>query len=83
MSEFSFRKITNFIAFVGIILCALSVVVGKWVPIFNEVAGIIGLLVTALCAFFFIKAKRSIVYSLLFVGAIAVIIIFKAWMMFA
>ena len=83
MSEFSFRKITNFVAFIGIICCALSIVVGKWVPIFNDIAAIIAFFVTALCAFFFVKAKRSVVYMLLFVISLVILIVFKSWMMFA
>ena len=81
MSELGFRKFVNALAFVGIILCAICVVVGKWLPIIGEVASWIGIAVTAISAFLFIKAKRSPVYLLVFFIALAVIIAFKIWIL--
>ena len=81
MSELGFRKFVKALAFIGLILCAICIVIGKWFPILGEIASWIGIAVTALSAFLFIKAKRSPVYLLVFFIALAIIIAFKIWIL--
>lgn len=81
MSELGFRKFVNILAFLGIILCAVGVAVGKWFPLFGEIASWIALFVTALSAFLFVKAKRNPVYLLVFFIALGVIVGFKIWIL--
>ena len=79
MSGISLSKVVNFIAFVAVILCAVSVVIGKWVPLFGEIAGIIALIVVCVSAFFYVSAKRNTTFMILYVVAIILIVVFKVW----
>ncbi len=81
MSELGFRKFVNALAFVGILLCAICIAIGKWFPFIGEIASWIAIAVTALSAFLFIKAKRSPVYLFVFFIALAVIVAFKIWIL--
>jgi len=81
MSELGFRKFVNILAFIGIILCAVCVAVGKWVPFVGEVASWIALAVVALSAFLFVKAKRNPVYLFVYFIALAIIVAFKIWIL--
>ena len=81
MSELGFRKFVNILAFIGIILCAICVVVSKWVPLLGEIAGWIGIFVMSVSAFLFVKAKRNPAYLLVYLLALAIIIGFKIWIL--
>lgn len=81
MSELGFRKFVNVLAFVGIVLCAVCVVISKWVPFLSEIAGWIGLFIVAVCAFLFVKAKRSPVYLLIYIISVGLIVGFKIWIL--
>ena len=81
MSELGFRKFVNTLAFIGIIACAISIIISKWVPFLGEIGGWIGIFVMAVSAFLFVKAKRSPVYMLIYILSVAVIIGFKIWIL--
>lgn len=81
MSELKIRKFVNILAFVCLILCAILVVVSKWVPFLGEIASWLAILVVAISAFLFIKAKRNPAYLFVFLICIALIVGFKIWIL--
>lgn len=81
MSELGFRKFVNILAFVGLVASAIAIAVSKWVPFLGEIASWIAIFIVAVCAFLFVKAKRSPVYLLIFVLSLATIIGFKIWIL--
>lgn len=79
MSNFTFKKVVEFIAYIALMLVLVAFAVGKIFPktagICSMIATIIALLVTAVVAFMYAKGKRNPLFMIFYVIAVIVIII--------
>lgn len=80
--SFSWRRITNFCAFVAIVLIAVALVLAK---IFNGnqvssamtlVANFIAYFIACVCAFFFARSKRHWGYLVAWLVSVILIVVF-------
>ena len=77
MPDIRFRKVLNFCAYISIVLCAIVIALGTWVPkahILKEIGLAIALVVTAVCGLGYAKSKRSPVFIIIYAAAICMLV---------
>jgi len=81
MAKNNFSKIINFIAFIGLIMVAVVLVLqkilsGELIGALRTIGEAIAYFVTAVSAFFYVRSKRNVWWYIAYTVAIILVIIF-------
>lgn len=79
MSKFEFKKLVNMLAYVAVVIVGVTLVLSGLMPKFsnmlNDFAYYILLFVVAVTSFAYAKSKRNIAYLVVWVVAVALIVV--------
>ncbi len=80
------RNFTNLLAFIALIAVAISLIIsficnkvgtaGEIVGALNKIATVLSSIVTALCAFFYVKSKGTLWVTLAYIVSVVLVIVF-------
>ena len=81
MAKNNFGKIINFIAFVGLVTIAISLILqtflkGELLTAIKVIGEVIAYTITAVSAFFYVKSKRNVWWYVAYAVALALIVVF-------
>lgn len=81
MAKNNFGKIINFIAFVGLVTIAISLILqtflkGELLNAIKVIGEVIAYTITAVSAFFYVKSKRNVWWYVAYAVAIALVVVF-------
>lgn len=81
MAKSNFGKVVNFVAFVGLIIVAVvlilqKIVTGEIIGALRTVGESIAYFITAVSAFFYVKSKRNVWWYVAYTVAVVLVIVF-------
>lgn len=84
--EIKHRNFTNLLAFIALMAVAVSLIIsficnkvgaaGEIVGALNKIATVLSSIVTALCAFFYVKYKGTLWITISYIVAVVLVIVF-------
>jgi uncharacterized membrane protein SirB2 len=82
-NQLNSRKFFNAMAFVALIISGVALLISKiflganttGARVLNNIAYILAFVVTSFCAFFYVKTKHSIVWTLIYIAAVIIVVV--------
>ena len=82
-NQLNSRKFFNAMAFVALIISGIALLVSKIffsangpiAAVLNNIAYVLAFVVTSFCAYLYVRTKRNIVYTVLYIIAVIIVII--------
>ena len=81
--QLNFRKMFNAIAFVCLMISGIALLISKIflgadssaARILNSVAYVLAFTVTSICAYFYVRTKRNIVWTIIYVVVVLIVVV--------
>lgn len=82
-NQLSSRKFFNLLAFVALVIAGIALLISKiflgantaGARILNNIAYILAFIVTSFCALSYVKTKRSIVWTIIYIVAVIIVVV--------
>ena len=82
-NQLNFRKMFNGIAFVALMLSGIALLISKIflgadtsaARVLNNIAYVLAFTVTSICAYFYVRTKRNIVWTIIYVVVVLIVVV--------
>ncbi len=82
-NQLNSKKFFNAMAFIALVISGIALIISKiflgqattGARILNSIAYILAFVVTSFCAFFYVRTKRNITYTIVYIVAVILVIV--------